>query len=133
MKTKLVLLTMLIFTYSSYSQTLHIHKTDSTITSIDLDQIDRITFSLDGTSTFTDSRDNTDYRYITIGTQTWMAENLRVLPSVSDPDDGSPDDPYYYVYDYYGTDVAAAEATENYKTYGVLYNWEAALTACPDG
>ena len=46
---------------------------------------------------------------------------------------GHETDPYYYVYGYDGTSVATAKATTNYQTYGVLYNWPAALTACPPG
>ena len=38
-------------------------------------------------------------------------------------DGGSATAPYYYVYGYEGTDVADAQATANYDTYGVLYNW----------
>jgi uncharacterized protein (TIGR02145 family) len=34
---------------------------------------------------------------------------------------------YYYVYRYNGTNVSEAKATENYQTYGVLYNWPAAM------
>ncbi len=62
-----------------------------------------------------------------------MAENLAYLPSVSPPASESYTDPFYYVYGYEGTDVSAAKATANYSTYGVLYNWPAALTACPAG
>jgi uncharacterized protein (TIGR02145 family) len=36
-------------------------------------------------------------------------------------------------YDYNGTSVTDAKATDNYKTYGVLYNWPAAKAACPPG
>ena len=39
----------------------------------------------------------------------------------------------YWVYDYQGKDVSEAKATENHKTYGVLYNWETAQNVCPDG
>ena len=62
-----------------------------------------------------------------------MAENLKYLPSVVGSATGSLTNPYYYVYDYNGTDVATAKATTNYQTYGVLYNWTAATTACPAG
>jgi len=80
-----------------------------------------------------DSRDSQIYQYKTIGTQVWMTENLAYLPSVVGPATGSDTDPYYYVYGYDGTSVATAKATTNYQTYGVLYNWPAALTVCPDG
>ena len=62
-----------------------------------------------------------------------MAENLAYLPSVVGPATESYTDPYYYVYGYDGTSVATAKATTNYQTYGVLYNWPAALSACPPG
>jgi len=94
------------------------------------------TTSSDGnlTGTFTDSRDGHVYKTIKIGDQVWMAENLAYLPSVSPSSAGSYNDvPYYYVYDYQGTDVSAAIQLANYTTYGVLYNWPAAIVACPSG
>jgi len=39
----------------------------------------------------------------------------------------------YYVYDYQWTDLIQATGSDNYETYGVLYNWKAANSACPDG
>jgi len=77
--------------------------------------------------TFTDPRDNTVYKWVKIGNQVWMAENLRYLPNVVGLETGSDTEPYCYVYDYNGTDVSVAKATENYATYGVLYNWLAAM------
>ena len=76
-----------------------------------------------------------DYDIVEIGYQCWFAENCRYLPSVGPSNEGSETDPYYYVYDYEGTDVAAAQATTNYATYGVLYNWPAVMTEgiCPSG
>jgi uncharacterized protein (TIGR02145 family) len=76
----------------------------------------------------TDSRDENTYSYKTIGTQVWMTENLAYLPSVVGPGTGSNSTAYYYVYGYDGTDVDAAKATSNYTTYGVLYNWPAAMS-----
>jgi len=83
--------------------------------------------------TFTDSRDGKVYKTITIGTQVWMAENLAYLPSVVEHGTGSNTTPYYYVYEYNGTEVADAKAISNFRIYGVLYNWEAARSACPTG
>src|SRR5574344_1981957 len=98
-------------------------------------------------STIKDARDNQTYRIVTIGSQTWMAENLKYLPSVVGPRTGSKTTPHYYVYGYNGTNVTDAKATANYNTYGVLYNWPAAMNGaassttnpsgvqgeCPDG
>lgn len=82
---------------------------------------------------FTDTRDGNVYKTVKIGNQIWMAENLRYLPSVVGPETYSFTTPYYYVYDYNGTDVNAAKKTANYTTYGVLYNWTAACSSCPSG
>ena len=78
---------------------------------------------------FTDTRDNNHYDVVKIGNQVWMAENLAYLPSVNMVADGSEDaaGSYYYVYGYDGTNVTDAKATDNYTTYGVLYNWTAAM------
>jgi uncharacterized protein (TIGR02145 family) len=75
-----------------------------------------------------------DYSTVQIGEQCWFSENCRYLPEVSPSSAGSSSSsPYYYVYDYEGTDVEDAKATENYVTYGVLYNWPAVMTegVCP--
>ncbi|MCX6225900.1 MAG: T9SS type A sorting domain-containing protein [Bacteroidia bacterium] len=75
--------------------------------------------------------DGKNYSSVKIGTQTWMAENLAYLPSVSPSSEGLGNGSFYYVYGYEGKDVNAAKATINYATYGVLYTWESAKTACP--
>ena len=75
----------------------------------------------------TDPRDGNHYDLVKIGDQVWMSENLAYLPSVNSVADGSTNTAYYYVYGYNGTSVDDAKATSNYTTYGVLYNWPAAM------
>ena len=100
-------------------------------------------------NTFYDNRETPPrpYKYKDIGTQTWMMENLAWLPSVSNSTTASENEPVYYVYGYEGSDTAAARASVNFKAYGALYNWPAAMGggsgsisvpsgvqgACPDG
>ena len=81
------------------------------------------------------SHEDYDYSTVLIGEQCWFAENCRYLPVVSPSSEGNETDPYYYVYDYHGSDVTAAQATTNYATYGVLYNYPAVMTEgiCPSG
>lgn len=100
---------------------------------------------------FVDSRDNNNYRYVVIGSQKWLAENMRYLPQVSNAttgseDDGSEHESNYYIYGYSGSSVEEAKSyilqqsmdevpagTNVYSTFGVLYNHNAAQTACPEG
>jgi len=81
------------------------------------------------------SHEGYNYSTVLIGEQCWFSENCRYLPEVSPSNEGNTNDPYYYVYDYQGTDVGAAQSTDKYATYGVLYNWPAVMTEgiCPSG
>lgn len=78
-----------------------------------------------------DFRDGYLYNTVTIGNQVWLGENLKYLPKINDVQDNSYMEPCYYVYGYPDSgvpDVAEAKTTDNYKTYGVMYNWPATMT-----
>lgn len=66
-----------------------------------------------GQGKFTDKRDGTVYRTITIGNNTWMAENLKFRA-----ENGAI---------FFDNDI------NNVSGYGVLYEWKTAKNVCPDG
>ncbi len=80
-------------------------------------------------NTFTDPRDGHLYKWIKIGNQIWMAENLAFMPHVNPP---RKQEYGIWVYDYEGDDVSEAKATENYQKYGCLYDWPTAMGLGPE-
>lgn len=66
------------------------------------------------------------YSTVKIGNQIWMSENFayiddKILNSGA------------HVYGYEGTNIEEAKSLDEYKLYGVLYNYETAIKICPKG
>lgn len=106
---------------------MRIHLLNGTQADAPVAEIDSADFAPLTTWTFEDPRDGNEYDAMMIGDQCWMVENLRYLPAVVPGTATSATAWYYYVFDHMGLDVAAAMAEPNYATYGVLYNWPAAM------
>lgn len=79
--------------------------------------------------------DNTDYKWVRIGDQIWMAENLKTthdangsaIPLTENTSDwgnlGDMDEAYCYF------DNSSAKG----NTYGAIYTWSASINVCPSG
>ena len=84
---------------------------------------------IETTGTFTDSRDGKIYKWVKIGEQIWMAENLAYTGSdiqhITDNNEWDNND--YNGWCYYNNSDSLGQI------YGVLYQWHAAKTACPSG
>jgi len=87
---------------------------------------------IDGT--FTDSRDGKIYKWVNIGTQTWMAENLNLNADGSkcygegaDVQIDIGNDDYYYA------SLSNEEIQSNCNKYGRLYDGATAMGVCPAG
>jgi len=82
---------------------------------------------------FLDPRDGNSYWAGTIGKQVWMRQNLRFMPEVFPGDRVSDTEARYYVYGHYSFQLELAKEEADFALHGTLYNWQAALTACPKG
>jgi len=76
---------------------------------------------------FTDERDKKEYKYVEIGDQVWMAENLNY-----NADSSKCSDDKKFNFDPRRSDLVYYN-TSTCDTYGRLYNWETAVDACPSG
>lgn len=66
-----------------------------------------------GTDEFTDPRDDKVYKFVRVGEQVWMAVNLNYNTS--------------------GASWCYNDKTANCEVYGMLYDWQSAISACPEG
>ena len=81
------------------------------------------TSAVPDTGRMVDSRDGNSYRTVKIGDKVWMAENLRYANGISIGTAKSNKPQIYY----------PNGNQNNVQEYGYLYNWQAAVNACPEG
>lgn len=77
-----------------------------------------------------DKRDNKSYKYVEIGEQTWLAENMAWMPELCPANEGCG----FWPPNNKGEDsITITPNNKNYKQYGVLYSFDEATDACPEG
>jgi len=88
--------------------------------------------SADTDTTFVDTRDGQTYRKISIGSQVWMAENLKYKAKGSKcyGEEGVVVIGYNPIKT---KTLSDEEIRDNCNRYGLLYNWHTAKRACPAG
>ncbi len=89
----------------------------------DDDETPKIVITPDETGTFVDGRDGNIYTWARYGSKQWLTENLRYLPS-----EGTVPDTVTkrFVYN-------DGSALRYFKSFGFLYNYEAAVASVPEG
>ncbi|NLB63098.1 MAG: hypothetical protein GX801_03200 [Fibrobacter sp.] len=87
--------------------------------------------SIEGVSI--DERDGREYAWKNINGQKWMTENLKYLPEIFPYNSFEEEKKEYFVYDFENDSLALALEDSLYLVHGALYNWAAALEACPEG
>lgn len=131
-----ILILAFAFSINAQNDTMYIMKDGHIWAKFQVGKIDSVIFyhpNEEPSNSFIDPRDGKVYNTVTIGSQTWMAENLAYLPSINEQSANSDSLPYYYVYGFNGTNVNIAQTVGTYIIYGVLYNYSAAKNACPCG
>jgi len=122
---KFIIFVALFISFIAFSQTMNIHKTDGLVDNYELSEIDSITFTLPEPELTVTDIDGNVYHTVTIGTQVWMVENLKVthyrngdaIPLVTDSTS--------WINLTTGAYCNYDNNANNAITYGRLYNWYA--------